>query len=95
MLVCYNEQSFYFANKSRIKLKDYKEVSRKLQNSFEFGKECGKELKSYKEVSRQLENSFEFAKESSIELKRYEGQSISNASYFFSFTFQENSNTIT
>ena len=25
----------------------------------------------------------------------YEGQSISNASYFFSFTFQENSNTIT
>ena len=24
----------------------------------------------------------------------YEGQSISNASYFFSFTFQENSNTI-
>ena len=27
---------------------------------------------------------------------RYEGQSISNASYFFfSFTFEENSNTIT
>ena len=25
----------------------------------------------------------------------YEGQSISNASYFFSFTFQENLNTIT
>ena len=27
--------------------------------------------------------------------EKYEGQSIRNASYYFSFTFQENSNTIT